>query len=227
MTVAEMYEYTQEVLNKEATSSIFPEEWEILINASQLEKVQNVYYEFEMKQKRMDDLRVLVAPPLSVPNVGQPVAGFERFELPFISNPTSGQSHGYMFMLSVAFKVQYVKNDCEEGISPPIKGRIMRRDKRYELAKNPWLKPSDRRPYYYLSGNDIFLETGTDSYGVEAILEFLRHPTKIELVSGTVDCELPPHMHKEICDLAARKYLEQTESPRHQTLFQDQSTQQN
>jgi hypothetical protein len=224
MTVQEMYDYTLEQLNKEATSSIFPDEWEILINASQLEKVQNVYAEVEKDQKRIDDLRMIIVGPSTISNSGTNTPGGEIFSLPFVENPASGGSHGYMFLLSAAFRITYVNSKCGTGLSDLIKGKPLRRDRRYEMTNDPYSKASDSRLYYFLQGNDVRLLTGTDSYGSQMVVEYLRYPIRIELVNNTVDCELPPHMHKEICDLATRKYLEQTESPRYQTYFTENQT---
>lgn len=224
MTVAEMFTYVQEALNKEATGSIFPEEFEVLINAAQLEKVQNVYAEFEATQKRIDDLRRITVGPVSIPNTGTNVAGQEIFQLPIVGSPAPGQSRGYMFLLSAGFKIQYVESNCGTGVSSVLKGKPLRRDKRYEIANDPYNKPKETRLYYIIDSDQIRLYTGGSSYGVEAVVEYLRYPVKIELVFNTIDCELPEHMHKEICDLATRKYLEQTQSPRFQTTTIEQRT---
>jgi hypothetical protein len=222
MTVQEMYEYTLELLNKEATASIFPEEWEILINACQLELVQNKYAKIDSVEKRIDDLRVLVVGPSPINNTGLLSPGGEIFDLPFVPNPLSGGSHGYMFMLSVALKLQFADPTC--AVNGWIKAKPLRRDKRYEQTNDPWNKPTVRRLYYFLVGNQMKVDMGQEAYAVQANVEYLRHPIKIEIVNNVVDCELPPHMHKEICDLTCTKYLEQTESPRYNTFSNEQQT---
>lgn len=216
-----MYNYTIEVLNKEVTSSVYPDEWEVLINASQLELVQNKYNEIDAFQKRIDDLRVLVVGPDVINNSGTNTPGGEIFSLPYIQNPLPGGSHGYMFMLSVAIRRTTTNGLCDTN--EWIKAKPLKRDKRYEIEKDPWNKPSINRIYYFLSSNNMKVSMGDGAIASQARIEYLRYPINISLSSNTTS-ELPAHMHKEICDLAARKYLEQTESPRYNTNFQENQT---
>lgn len=217
VTVTDMYNYLLEAYNKEQTGTIFPAEFEYLINAAQLDVVKNRYAEAEFSQKRIDDLRVLLEGPTVLPNTGNNVPGEELFDLPYVENPGSGQDHGYLFLMNVAFKLEYVSDDCYTGTSSWIKSKPMRTDRELEIERDPFNKPTSQRLYHSQQGYVIKAFTGSQSYASEARIMYLRYPRYIELDQTLVDCELPVHIRQEICDWALRKRLEQSESPRYQT----------
>lgn len=225
VTVQDMYNYVLDVLNKDNTGTVYPEEFEVLINASQLEFIQNKYDAAELTQKRIDDLRELVVLDEVIPNTGAAVAGGEIFQLPYNPNANvitpknpSGTNRGYMFMLRASFSINYVNNVCGyTGVSQYLKAKVMTSDRRDEITRDPFNKPKDERLYYQTTGNTLILFTGTQSYGVNANIDYIRYPRKIELVNAQVDCELALHARKEVCDIAARKKLEEIESKRYQT----------
>lgn len=217
VTGTDMYNYVLEACNKEQTGTIFPSEFEYLINSAQLDVVKNRYAEIEFSQKRIDDLRVLVEGPSVVVNSGNNAPGEEVFSLPYQETINSGDNHGYLFMLNVAFKLQYVNDNCGEGESDWIKSKPMRTDRENEIERDPFNKPTTQRLYHALQGNELLAYTGSDSYAIEARIRYLRYPRYIEIDQTQVDCELPVHIRQEICDYALRKRLEQSESQRYQT----------
>lgn len=225
VTAIDMYNATLDGLNKEKTGTVFPDEWEVLINESQMNYIKNAYAKVEGTEKRIDDLKEITILDEIINNTGANVAGQEIFSLPYSStgfvtttkNP-SGTNHGYLFMLRCGFKIAYVGNKCFSGTSAKyLKSKPMRADKRGEIERDPFNKPTDERLYHELSGNNIVLFTGTSSYGVQASIDYLRYPRKIEIVNTPVDCELSIHARQEIVDMAIRRKLEQIESRRYPT----------
>jgi len=57
MTAQEMYSRTLELINKEHTGTIYPEEFEIFINIAQESFLKNRYSQVGETEKRIDDLR--------------------------------------------------------------------------------------------------------------------------------------------------------------------------
>lgn len=213
----EMYEAVLYGINKEKTSSLTPREFELLVNDSQLEWVKNKYHQVEETQKRVDDLRDLK----QISNL-LPISQNE-FQLPIVDNPLVKGLHGYLFMLSAGFKLQYVNSTCGTGISTIfLPSRIMRSDERFAQSRDPFGKPSDKRLFYEIVVDKMILYTGTQSFSTEAEIIYLRHPQDILIISGLQDCELPVEARKEIVDIAIRKYLEITENPRWQSKTADQ-----
>jgi len=224
ITSADMYNAFLQFLNKEKTGSVYPEEFEVLINAAQMEFIKNRYSKVEETQKRIDDLREIVVLNEIIPNTGASVAGQERFVLPynpsaFVITPMnpSGTNHGYLFMMRVGLYIKYIGNDCFSGTSGMLKVKPMTSDKREEIARDPFNKATDQRLYYEIRGDYFGVYTGGQSYALQASIDYLRYPRDIKVLGTPVDCELSLHARQEIVDIAVRKKLEQIESPRYQS----------
>jgi hypothetical protein len=225
VTSADMYTAFLQFLNKEKTGTIYPDEFEVLINAAQMNVIKNRYDKVEGTQKRIDDLREIMVLGEIITNTGANTAGGEIFLLPYNANANvitpknpSGDNRGYLFMLSVGLKIQYVNDPCFTGISSTyLKCKPMSADKRREVQRDPFNKPTDQRLYYEISGNQFGVLTGGQSYGVETNCDYLRYPRDIKVVGTPVDCELALHIRQEIVDTAVRMKLEQIESPRFQS----------
>lgn len=234
ITAQNMFTALLDGLNKEETGTVTPAEGNRLLNLAQEEWIKNRYSEVEMTQKRTDDLRVLEARDV-LPNVGVNQPGGEVFELPysetgFVTTPgnPNGDNNGYMFLLNCAFRIQYVENDCNlTGISGFMKSKRMTADKEFEVVKDPYNKPTDNRLYHKMIGQTIRCITGTQSFGVEVLIDYLRYPRAINIPVPTantdVPCELPFHAREEIVRIAIRKKLGIYESPRYQQAIAEDS----
>ena len=215
MTAGEMYTRTLELLNKEHTGTIYPEEFEIFINVAQEAWLKNRYAEIGLTEKRIDDLRdVKVILPGIVPVTEN------TFDLP----------QDYLFMLAAAFKLEYINSTdpcVEDGTISDIYvvGTPARSDRKYAQIFDPWAKPNNWRLYYDQVGTTITLITGTDSIANLATFEYLREPAAIEIVNTTVNCELSKETHQEIVDLCVRKVLEVIESDRYRTFLVENNQQ--
>lgn len=234
ITAQNMFTALLDLLNKEQTGTVTPAEANRLLNLSMEELIKNKYKEFELTQKRVDDLRVLECRDV-IANTGVNQPGGEIFELPynetgFVTTPgnPNGDNHGYMFLLNCGFKIQYVNNVCgKTGISKALKSKRMTADKEYEIADDPYNKPTDERLYYKMLGHTIRCITGTESFGVQAVIDYLRYPRSINIpvpnAPNDVPCELPLHVREEIVRIAARKKLGIYESPRYQQSIAEDS----
>jgi len=223
VTALDMYDAFLSNLNKDKTGTVFPEEFEILINQAQMEYVKNKYDAVEVTEKRIDDLREIIVLNEIIANTGANISGQELFQLPysatgFISTPKnpSGDNHGYLFMLRCAMQIKFVNSPCKQtGLSDYRKTKVMSSDKHEEILRDPFNKPTEERLYYQTTGDAFICFTGTQSYGVSAEIDYLRYPRDIKIIGVPVDCELSIHGRQEIVDIAVRKKLQQIESPRY------------
>lgn len=208
VTALDMYTAMTDGINKVMTSSIDYPEGERLLNKAMMEYIKNHYYSEEETEKRIDDLRTLRSQSIVSP------VSLNTFDLPYseTSNPI-----GYLFMLTISFKLHYVNNNCGfTGDSDWLPSKPLRTNFKNVISRDPYNRPTDLRLYHEIVGNQVVLHTGTDSYGISANIEYLRYPKSISLTIPQ-DCELPVHARQEIVDIAVRKYLEQVTDPRYQT----------
>jgi hypothetical protein len=218
ITAAEMYQSTLRLVNKSHTISIEPEEWQDLVRLSQVNVVKRKYQEFQLTQKRIDDLRILISDPLSDPVIAGPVA-LNTFPLPILS--FTGQPN-YFVMLNCAFKIQYQDNVCGlEGLSEWLKAKPMRDDLELQIMEDPYNKPTDSRLYYKQIGNNVLLYTGTGSFGFNARYSYLKYPPGIKLLPTPINCILPFHVRQEIAEDCARMIIELIESGRYSTYLNE------
>ena len=209
VTSRDMYVAVLDAINKENTGTVFPDEFNRLINEAQMDVVKNRYLDVERTQKRIDDLRELKTIQSLLP-VGN------TFTLPYTLTPATPGDHGYMFMLDARFKLNYVNNVCGlTGISDLLKARPLKSDFKTQILLDPYKRPADDNLYYEIIGTQLLLVNGTSSTANSAEIEFLKYPHDIEL--DVRDSILSVHLRQEIVDVAARKYLHRTQDPRYQS----------
>ena len=210
-----MYNAVLDGIFKQKTGTLYPDEFERLINKTQLEYVQNKLAQEEENQKRTDDLRELrVISPNIAP--GSP----NTFPMPYNPAFVAPQLAGYLYLLDANFQITYVNNKCKlTGLSGWMKAKTMKSDwNEHELMKDCYNRPKDDNLYYKVVGDNIILITGTQSTGAFMQLEYYRYPVDISVTkSPNVNCELALHARQEIVDTAIRKYLEVVQDPRYQS----------
>lgn len=212
ITAQDMYTYVLEGIFKQNTGTLYPQEFNDLINKCQLEYVQNKLKEEEVNQKRVDDLRELRTLTTNI----LPTT-INTFPLPY--NGTTNPP-GYLYLIAANFIINYVNNKCGyTGQSTYMKAATLKGDwNEYELQKNPYNRPTDEKLYYKIIGDNVILITGTASTGAFMQVDYYKYPTDIDVVnSPNVSSILAVHCRQEICDIAIRKYLEVVQDPRYQT----------
>ena len=154
------------------------------------------------------------------------------------SYPAGVMQYPRMFrFLSVLFKINYVNNECNlTGVSDWLEANIMRSDRESVIMNSVYRKPKDSRLYYRQVNRQVQLITGTQSYGVAMNLKYIRWPRNIFFDeqnqddvatadytpgNGSINCELPSEIRKEIVDIAVRTYLERVRDPRYQSYLND------
>lgn len=154
------------------------------------------------------------------------------------SYPSGNSEYPRMIrFLSASFKIMYVNNECNlTGVSDWLDAKILRSDKENHIMRSVYRKPKDSRLYYRRGNRNVQLITGTSSYGVAMKLEYIRWPRNIFFDAinqddlptadytsgnGSINCELPSEVRKEIVDIAVRLYLERVRDPRYQSYLNE------
>jgi hypothetical protein len=213
ITAQDMYQAVLDGIFKTKTGTLYPAEFDRLINRVQLEYIINKLQQEEENQKRTDDLRELRIITTNIaPN------GPNSFPLPYTP---STSPYGYLYALAVNFKLNYVNNVCGlTGQSGYISAKTLKADwNQYQLGKDPYNKPSDAKLYYKIVGDNVIMINGnSQSTGAFMEIDYYGYAPDISVeASPNVNCVLAIHCRKEICDIAIRKYLEETGDPGYQT----------
>jgi hypothetical protein len=230
VTTEDLYKAVLSLINKESTRSMTPSEFNEWINRAQLDYVKVRYMEYDMHQKRMDDLRQIIVRtdgtglnPDPILNTGNNIAGEELFAIP--TDISDSQYGKYMFLLNVAFKIIYQGNKCfTDGTeSDWMKAKPLPAD--VETEFNYYNKPNDERLYYQQIVNAVRPMKGSSSYMSQARLMYLRYPREIQFIDGgtNIEPEFEPRINMEIAKICARGYLESIESKRHQTFIGEEN----
>lgn len=164
---------------------------------------------FEGNQKRLDDIRSIVAQDYFDGWTANTAAQWEQVDLPA----------DYLYLVNVRAAIRY--DVCGEvtAASPqremPV--RIVDNAEVYQMQQDPFAKSQLHSPLATVSENDIRVFQDGESFILEGIyVDYVRIPADIDLSLGQ-DSELAPHTHQEIVDIAVKNVLEAIESPRYQT----------
>lgn len=161
---------------------------------------------FEETQKRIDDLRTIVKKESIVP--------VNTSLLAVTQLPSDYQ---YLF-----------RHQCTTsstlGGNTIVAGLQVKNDEIGTIKKNPFEKPVQSEPIYYLEGNTIVYELVDSSFTIiNTTITYIKKYRPIRYgVAYTSpltnsECELPEHTHSEIVDIAVSMVLENIESPRYQS----------
>lgn len=231
-TVQQAYEYVLFQLQKEGASTLDPADFVHDWNNATQSFIDASYRGADGDQERLDDLRVLIPPPLLISNTGAMSNGQEVFELPFVQSPLPGQSHGYMFMMNVCQRIAssveggnpvYAPCAHPGGCSP---SRPIGRDQRMEAERDPFWRSSVDEPLHVFTGWQIRTIVPSPYFTHSISIEYVRYPVPVAYVApgnpNNVDPELPPDTNRKIAELAVRKRLEIIESRRFNTIAAEQ-----
>ena len=222
MTAIDMYKLTLELLNKSHNSSVTPDEWMLLVNSKQIDFVLSNYEKYRLNQSIYDRLQPIIK-PATIINTGVAIAGQETFPLPYDTIPAlaSGFSRGYLRMLKISGKVNYVNDPCiADGLGVDYEPLFLMDDDQQTVSKrNPYRRPKTSRMYYEVINNIVTVHTGSQNYITEIKIKYLRYPRAIDLSQspGTGDCELPIDMRNDLSHLVVKTLIELIESGRYPT----------
>jgi hypothetical protein len=180
-----MHERIDVVLDKHDIGWHEPEEKDIFLNFALNEYVKNKHAEFEVNEKRREDIRTLV---LVSTGAGVNVA------LP----------SDFLFALSLKGVFQVV--DCGVPVNKERFIRPIQHDDINKIADDPFNKPTNDHPVYISTSIDYTIKS--DNAPTSWTLTYLKVPVAIDGTNNpTVSSDLPSHTHEEIVNLAVRKIM--------------------
>lgn len=206
-TYSDMYKATLYGIKKEATSTLKPDAWYMLINSAYEEWFKEKTTGVEFNEKRIEDLRGFIA-SLSITPFPTPTSN--SFPLPA----------NIFRILKREFKIQYVNNVCGlTGVSEWKEAEF----KRLDIKWTSYRKAKDDKLYYEIIGNNVNLLTGTSSYGTTMRLKYLKKPQPITNYQQVGPYELSSNNMREIVEIAIRQYLERAKDERYQSFLKEES----
>lgn len=166
MTSRELYEYALIELNKLEAPSLLLEDYNYIINKAVQQYINLIYAKIEADQQSTDDLRVLKATTILVPqNMSEKHPDAEVRTL--INGGLFGKSYfvdlpmDYLHMVSciVEYTVQGNNFKCyDKDDKIYFAARRLTSDMYSQILNNAYLRPMYKRPYYFI--NNINPKTG-------------------------------------------------------------------
>ena len=173
MTSRELYEFALIELNKLEAPSLLLEDYNYFINKAVQQYINLIYAKLELDQQSVDDLRVLKTSTILTPlklseetNVGT-----------LVNNTLMGQYYyadlpaDYLHMINciVEYKVKKSNFKCYNlNDSVFFAARRLTSDMYAQIINNAYLRPTYKRPYYYLNNinHQTTLPTSNDDANI-------------------------------------------------------------
>ena len=197
MTFEELRKYVEQLLDQSQTAYFYPKEIDRALNDAQTERVNVLYSDVEVVQKRRDGLRQLTKKAI--------IAGTST--IPLQSLPSE-----YMFALSVIGDWDFVCNGKTTRRSVAIKP--VRHDVLGVIYNDPFNTPTNQFPVYVDYTNDLgeqVMEIKSDTVPISVEITYLKRPAKIDSENTPNGvCELPEEEQYNIIRRAVRILTGQT-----------------
>ena len=195
MTYQQMHERIDNLLDKSDLPWFNSEEKDNYLNMAVNEYVKKIHAEFEVTEKRREDIRPLIT-----------IASGGGSSIPLPSD--------FMFALSLkgTFRVADKCGTIRDKIVP-IKPAQW--DDINKMRLDPFNKPTNEHPVYTSTSTSMVIEA--DTVPSNWTFVYIKYPTPINgtgLPNDTL--ELPEYTHDEIVNLAVRKMLMTVESQSYQ-----------
>jgi hypothetical protein len=189
MTFSEAHEQIDILLDKHEAPWFEPKEKDMFLNFAQNELIKKRYSEFELNEKRKQDLRTLISTKTST------VAG-ATIELSLVPD--------LMFVLSLKGRFTVASGGINKDVDKAI--RPMQHDDVNIATEDPFNSPSNDDPYYLTFATKLEIKSITIPSSWE--ITYLKYPIPVDGEnSPSVEFELPKHTHEEILNIAIRKIL--------------------
>jgi hypothetical protein len=186
MTFAEAHERLDVIIDKHDLPWFEPEEKDIFLNFAQQEFVNQRYSEFEVNEKRRQDIRTLITTALGG------------------NSSTIAVPSDMLFVLSL--KGNFNVTDCNRTILRETYIRPMQHDDVNKITYDPFNSPTNSSPVYVTNATSFSIKS--DSTPTSTELTYIKEPS---VVNGTTNpsgvFETPDYTHNEIVNIAVRKML--------------------
>ena len=157
MTAREMYEYALIELNKLEAPSLLLEDYNYFINKAVQQYINLIYAKLELDQQSVDDLRVLKTSTILEP---EKLTNANDVSSSMINNTLMGQYYyadlpaDYLHLINciVEYRVNRSNFKCYNlNDSVFFAARRLTSDMYAQIINNAYLRPTYKRPYYYLN----------------------------------------------------------------------------
>ena len=177
MTSRELYEYALIELNKLEAPSLLLEDYNYFINKAVQQYINLIYAKLELDQQSVDDLRVLKTSTILTPEklrneetIGSIVNNTLMGNFYYADLPAD-----YLHLINciVEYKVQKSNFKCyDKDDSVYFAARRLTSDMYAQIINNAYLRPTYKRPYYYLNNINQRNQIVTDSKNDDKILNY-------------------------------------------------------
>lgn len=149
MTARDFYDAALIELNKLEAPSLLLEDFNYIINKAIQQYINLVYSKYEIDQQSTDDIRVLKAS--------------YTFENPI--NNCIEMPLDYLHLLNCILEFETTENKgcIKQGQTYKYPARRLTSDMYTQIMNNAYMKPSFKRPYYYINNVNTSIATPTDS----------------------------------------------------------------
>lgn len=178
------------------------------------------YIDFDLTQKSLDDIRVLL----------------ETQDLTFTDNKVDlEEDYRHVITLESVLEFSEDVRGYKKGDKITTYPKRLKTNQKGFRSKNAYLQPSYFEPYFQITGSQLTILAGDSVSGVSGKLEYIKNadtvylnPDKSADFSKSENnslLEFPLHVNYEILKICRRMFLENIESPRYQTnLYESKMT---
>jgi hypothetical protein len=162
---------------------------------------------FVANQKRLDDLRELLA--IDYTDNAPPAAGveFQQYDLPV--------DYLYLVNMRAVIRRDFCKPATMASAQVTVPVRIVDNSEVYFHQQDPFARSQINTPSAIISEADIKVFQANESFILEGIsMDYIRTPEEIDLQLNQTS-PLAEHTHQEIVDIAVKNILEAIQSPRY------------
>ena len=194
MNFAEAHEYIDVLLDKHDLPWFETEEKDIFLNMSQQEFVNTRYKEFEINEKRREDIRTLIT---TSTGTGASVA----------------VPADMLYVLSL--KGTFAIEECGQTIQRELHIRPMQHDDINKILNDPFNSPTNSDPSYVTEASSFSIKS-TDAPSAWELV-YLKAPDTVDATNNpTGTFSTPEYTHVEIVNLAVRKMMMSIEQDNYQ-----------
>jgi hypothetical protein len=194
MTFDEMHELVDVELDKHDLPWFETEEKDLWLNLALNEFVKTRYREFEINEKRREDIRTLIRE---------------------LTGTTASVVLPGDFMFALSLKGEFSVIDCGQSLVKERSIRPAQHDDINKMKSDPFNTPDNNHPLYVSNQTGYTIES--ESTPVGWTLTYLKLPNPIDATNnGGASPDLPEYTHEEIVNIAVRKIMGNIEKETYQ-----------